>query len=58
MSTELSFEEEAVTLMNNRERVFPGRQNTNIQSQGFKECGRCPGHQAITGSLCFGQSKD
>ena len=58
MRTELSLEEEAVILMNNRERVFPGRQNTTYKARVSKGVGGCPGHQAITGSLRFRQSKD
>ena len=39
MSTELSFEVEAVTLMNNRERVFPGRRNTTYKARVSKSVG-------------------
>ena len=39
MRTELSLEEEAVTLMNSRERVFPGKQNTTYKARVSKGVG-------------------
>ena len=35
----MSLEEEAVTLMNSRERVFPGKQNTTYKARVSKGVG-------------------